>query len=135
MASFNKFYSFVEALCEKKHDLSTDVIKVALCNAANAPTATDAVLTDLTTVSTTGLDDITPTIVSSSQTVGVYSLVLADLTMTASSNVGPFRYVVLYDDTAANKELICWYDYGSEITLHSGESLTLDFGTSLFTLS
>lgn len=135
MASFNKFYSFVEALCEKKHDLSTDVIKVALCNAANAPTATDAVLTDLTTVSTTGLDDITPTIVSSSQTVGVYSLVLADLTMTASSDVGPFRYVVLYDDTAANKELICWYDYGSEITLHSGESLTLDFGTSLFTLS
>jgi hypothetical protein len=135
MASFNKFYSFVEALCEKKHDLSSDTIKVALCNAANAPTATDAVLTDLTTVSTTGLDDTTPTIVSSSQTAGVYSLVLADLTMTASSDVGPFRYVVLYDDTATNKELICWYDYGSEITLHSGESLTLDFGTSLFTLS
>ncbi len=135
MASFNKFYSFVEALCEKKHDLSSDTIKVALCSAANAPTATDAVLTDLTTVSTTGLDDTTPTIVSSSQTAGVYSLVLADLTMTASSNVGPFRYVVLYDDTATNKELICWYDYGSEITLHSGESLTLDFGTSLFTLS
>ena len=135
MASFNKFYSFVEALCEKKHDLSTDVIKVALCNADNAPTATNAVLTDLTTVSTTGLDDTTPTIVSSSQTAGVYSLVLADLTMTASSNVGPFRYVVLYDDTATNKELICWYDYGSEITLHSGESLTLDFGTNLFTLS
>ena len=135
MASFNKFYSFVEALCEKKHDLSSDVIKVALCNATNAPTATDAVLTDLTTVSTTGLDDTTPTIVSSSQTAGVYSLVLADLTMTASSDVGPFRYVVLYDDTATNKELICWYDYGSEITLHSGESLTLDFGASLFTLS
>ncbi len=135
MASFNKFYSFVEALCEKKHDLSSDTIKVALCNATNAPTATDAVLTDLTTVSTTGLDDTTPTIVSSSQTAGVYSLVLADLTMTASSDVGPFRYVVLYDDTATNKELICWYDYGSEITLHSGESLTLDFGTSLFTLS
>jgi len=135
MASFNKFNAFVEALCEKKHDLSSDTIKVALCNAANAPTATDAVLTDLTTVSTTGLDDTTPTIVSSSQTAGVYSLVLADLTMTASSDVGPFRYVVLYDDTATNKELICWYDYGSEITLHSGESLTLDFGTSLFTLS
>ena len=135
MASFNKFYSFVEALCEKKHDLSTDVIKVALCNATNAPTATNAVLTDLTTVSTTGLDDTTPTVTSSNQTGGTYSLVLADLTMTASSDVGPFRYVVLYDDTATNKELICWYDYGSEITLHSGESLTLDFGTNLFTLS
>jgi len=135
MASFNKFNAFVEALCEKKHDLSSDTIKVALCNAANAPTATKATLSELTTVSTTGLDDITPAIVSSGQTAGVYSLVLADLTMTASSDVGPFRYVVLYNDTATNDDLICWYDYGSEITLHSGESLTLDFGTSLFTLS
>ena len=135
MASFNKFYSFVEALCEKKHDLSTDVIKVALCDATHAPVATNGTLSALTTVSTANLDDTTPTVTSSSQTSGTYSLVLADLTMTASADVGPFRYVVLYDDTATNKELICWYDYGSEITLHSGESLTLDFGTSLFTLS
>ena len=135
MATYNKFNSFVEALAEKKHDLSSDAITVALCAAASAPVATNAVLADLTTVSTANLDDVTPTISSSSQTSGTYSLVLTDLVMTASGAVGPFQYVVLYNDTAANDELICWFDYGSEITMASGETLTLDFGASLFTLA
>lgn len=135
MATYNKFNSFVEALAEKKHDLSSDVITVALCNALNAPAATNSVLADLTTVSTANLDDVTPTVSSSSQTSGTYKLVLADLTMTASGAVGPFRYIVLYNDTAANDELICWYDYASEITLASGDTFKLDFGTELFSLA
>jgi len=135
MANFNKFYSFVEALAEKKHDLGADTIKVALCNAANAPTASKAVLADLTTVSTTNLSPLTPTRVSSSQTGGTYSLVLQDLTMTASGTVGPFRYIVLYNDTATADDLICWYDYGSDVTLNAGETFTLDFGTTVLTLA
>ena len=134
MASYNKFNSFVEALAEKKHDLSSDAVTVALCAAANAPVATNSVLGDLTTASTANLDDVTPAISSSSQTDGTYSLVLTDLTMTASGSVGPFRYVVLYNDDATSDELICWYDYGSEITMSSGETFTIDFGTELFTL-
>jgi len=134
MASYNKFNSFVEAICEKKHDLSSDAVTVALCAAANAPVATNSVLGDLTTASTANLDDVTPAISSSSQTDGTYSLVLTDLTMTASGSVGPFRYVVLYNDDATSDELICWYDYGSEITMSSGETFTIDFGTELFTL-
>lgn len=135
MATFNKFNSFVEAICEEKHNFASDTITVALCAAANAPVATNSVLGDLTTTSTSNLDDVTPTISSSSQTGGTYSLVLADLTMTASGAVGPFRYVVLYNDSAPSDELIGWYDYGSEISLSNGESLTLDFGASLFTLA
>ena len=135
MASYNKFQSFVEALAEKKHDLGSDAITVALCNAANAPAATDAVLADLITVSTANLDDVTPTVSSSGQSSGTYKLVLADLTMTASGTVGPFRYVVLYNDTATNDELICWFDYGSEVTLASGDTFKLDFGTELFSLA
>jgi hypothetical protein len=47
--------------------------------------------------------------------------------------VGPFRYVVIYNDTAAADELIAFYDYGSEITLASGETFTIDFdGTNGF---
>lgn len=134
MAAYTKFQSFVEALAEGKHDFSSDTITVALCNAANAPVAGDDVLADLTTVSTANLDDVTPTVSSSSQAAGVYSLVLADLTMTASGAVGPFRYVVLYNDDAPNDELICFFDYGSEITLNSGDTLKLDFDTELFTL-
>jgi len=135
MANFNKFYSFVEALAEKKHDLGADTIKVALCNATNAPVATNSVLADLTTVSTANLSPLTPTLVSSSQTNGTYSLVLQDLTMTASDSVGPFRYVVLYNDAATDDDLICWYDYGAEITLNTGETFTLDFGATVLTLA
>ena len=134
MATYTKFQQFVEDLAHGVHDLETDAITVALSN--TAPSASDdAVLADITTVSTAKLDDVTPTISSSGQTSGTYKLVLADLTMTASGAVGPFRYVILYNDTAANDPLICFFDYGSEVTLASGDTFKLDFGDQLFSLA
>ena len=134
MANYVKYQCFVEDLAEGKHNLASDTITVALSN--TAPNAgTHVKLADVTAVSTANLDDITPTVSSSSQTSGTYKLVLADLTMTASGTVGPFQYVILYNDTAANDPLICYFDYGSEVTLASGDTFTLDFGTELFSLS
>jgi hypothetical protein len=37
---------------------------------------------------------------------------------------------VIYNDTASNDELIGWYDYGSDVTLASGETFTVDFDGS-----
>ena len=136
MATFNKFNSFVEALAEKAHNLGSDTLKVALSNASNAPSASaDVKLADITTVSVANLDSVTLTVSSSSQTSGTYKLVVADKTMTASGAVGPFRYVIIYNDTAANDELICYFDYGSEVTLASGDTFKIDFGTELFSLA
>jgi len=136
MATYNKFQCFVEDICEKKHNLGSDTLKVALSNASNAPSASaDVKLADITTVSVANLDSVTLTVSSSSQTSGTYKLVLADKTMTASGAVGPFQYVIIYNDTAANDELIAWYDYGSEVTLASGDTFKLDFGTELFSLA
>ena len=136
MATYNKFQCFVEDICEKKHNLGSDTLKVALSNASNAPSASaDVKLADITTVSVANLDSVTLTVLSSSQTSGTYKLVLADLTMTASGTVGPFQYIIIYNDTAANDELIAWYDYGSEVTLASGDTFKLDFGTELFSLA
>jgi hypothetical protein len=68
---------------------------------------------------------------SSAQTSGTYKLVLADLVLTASGGaVAAFRYVVIYNDTAANDELIGYLDYGSDLTLASGDTLTLDFNAT-----
>ena len=136
MATYTKFQCFVEDLAEKKHNLASDTLKVALSSAENAPSAsTDVKLADITTVSVTNLDSVTLTVSSSSQTSGTYKLVLADKTMTASGAVGPFQYVIIYNDTASNKELICFFDYGSEVTLASGDTFKLDFGTELFSLA
>jgi hypothetical protein len=136
MATYNKFQCFVEDICEKKHNLGSDTLKVALSNASNAPSASaDVKLADITTISVANLDSVTLTVSSSSQTSGTYKLVLADKTMTASGAVGPFQYVIIYNDTAANDELICYYDYGSEVTLAKDDTFKLDFGTELFSLA
>ena len=127
MATFNKFNSFVEALAEKVHNLGSDTLKYALTN--SAPVATNTVLANITQITggtgyTTGGAAVT--ISSSAQTTGTYKLVLADVTFTATGSMGPFRYVVLYNDTATNDELIAWWDYGSSVTLATGESFTVD---------
>jgi hypothetical protein len=69
----------------------------------------------------------TAALTSSSQTSGVYKLVLVDPSWTASGgSIGPFRYAVLYNDTATNDELIGWWDYGTNITLTNGNTFTVD---------
>lgn len=128
MATFNKFNSFVEAVAEKVHNLGSDQLVVALTAAANAPVATNTQLSNLTQISYTNLSSRNITTSTSAQTSGTYKLVLTDLTLTASGGaVAPFRYAVIYNDTATNDELIGWYDYGSDLTLQNGESLLIDF--------
>lgn len=134
MAAFQKFEAFVEALAEKKHDLGTDTLKVYLTNATPSASA-DAVKADLAEM-TVGVDGYTAggntcTITSSSQTAGTYKLVLGDPAIwTSTGTLGPFRYVVLYNDTASNDELIGYWDYGASITLANAETFVVDFDST-----
>lgn len=129
MATFNKFNSFSEALAEKLHNLGSDTLKVMLC--LTAPVAANAVKADLTEISagngyTAG--GTAATISSSAQSSGTYKLTLADVVFTASGGaIDDFRYAVLYNDTASNDELIGYWDYGSTVTVLSGETFTVDF--------
>lgn len=128
MAVFNKINSFVEARNEKVHNLGSDSLVVALCAAANAPVAGNTVLANLTQIAYTNLSSRALTVSASSQTGGTYKLVINDLVLTASGgSVAAFQYIVIYNDTATNDELIGWYDYGSALTLANGETLTIDF--------
>ena len=136
MANYTKFQQFVEDLAHGVHNFDSDTIKVALSSAGNAPSASDdAVLTDITTIAAPAVNSVTLTKSSSGQTSGTYKYIPNDLTMTASGDVGPFQYVIIYNDTATNKELICFFDYGSEVTLHANDTFKLDFGTELFSLT
>lgn len=129
MASFTKFYSFVEALAEKKHNLGSDQLKVALTNVA--PSQSNALLSDITEIAYTNLSARDITTSSSAQTTGTYKLVLNDLTLTASGAVATFRYVVIYNDTASNDELIGYADYGSAVTMANLDTFIIDFDASL----
>ena len=137
MATYNKFNSFIEAVFEKKHNLASDVLKFYLTNTApNA--ATHAVKADLAGITVAnGYTEQTITVNSSSQTGGTYTAaVTINSTITASGgSVGPFRYVVAYNDTATNDELISFWDYGSSITLLTGESFQVTLSGNLITAS
>lgn len=128
MATFNKFNSFVEALAEGAHNLGADTLTIALTN--TAPVATNTVLTNITEIAYTNVSSRVLTSVTSSQTSGTYTLDAADLVLTASGTVPTFRYVVLYNDTATNDELIGYYDYGSAVDLLNGETFTITFDAS-----
>ena len=138
MATFTKINDWVENEGEVA-DLDGDTFILALSNTApgsegTPPTGDGAgVLANVTQVSYTNCSSRTLTLASSSQTSGTYKLDFNDITLTASGgNVGPFRYVYVYDDTPASPAdpLVCYYDYGSSITLADGETLDVTFGAN-----
>ena len=129
MATPTFFNSFKKALSEKVHNLGSDQLKIALTN--SAPLTSNTVLANITEITYTNLSTRNVTTISSSQTAGTYKLDLTDLVLTSTGgSTGPFRYIVLYNDTAASDELIYFIDYGSSITLATDESLTINFDNS-----
>ncbi len=128
MATYNKFNNFVQHLGEKKINLATDQLTVALTTAANPPAAANSVLADLTQISYTNLSTRNITTTSYTNSAGTSKLILADLTLTASGGaVATFRYVAIFSDSATNKELIGYYDIGSNVTLADTDQLIIDF--------
>ena len=139
MATFTKFQQFVEDLSKGVHNFTSDstcTVTVALCNAANAPSVSaDAVLGDITTIAYTNLSSRVVTGITAEHTTGTVIFTATDLVLTASGGaVAPFRYVVLFNDdpTSPADPLISFADYGSDLTLADGETLTINFGANGF---
>jgi len=141
MATFVFFDEFGYDIGTGAHNLQTNTLKIALVSSASGvDQSADAVLADVTQISggsgyTTGGVTITtdPTWEETSAGSGTWRLVTPDLTLTATSGgMGPFRYVVLFNDTQTSpaKPLIGYLDYGSDITVASGNTFLIDVGTS-----
>lgn len=132
MPEITLFNAFKERAVEDMN-LGTDQFAIALTN--TAPVVGNSVIADLTQIAYTNLSARALTTVSSGQTAGTYELVFADLTLTASGAVGPFRYAAIYNDTLTGDPLVGFVDLGSAITMAAAEEITLDFDGAAITLS
>jgi hypothetical protein len=137
MATVTKFQQFVEDMAKGVHNFTSDAtcsVTVALVNAASGVSVSaDAVLGDVTQIAYTNLSSRVVTGISAEHTTGTVTLAATDLVLSASGGaVAPFRYIVFYNDdpTSPADPLIGYLDYGSDLTLADGESLTLNFGAS-----
>jgi hypothetical protein len=129
-SAFTRVQSLNLELGKGTHNFTAHTLKAALTN--TAPTAAGTTkLADITEISATGgyaaggvtLDSVTWT-----NSSGNCTLTIADETITAAGgSIGPFRYALIYNNSATNKEAIGFVDYGSAITLADGESLLLNF--------
>lgn len=138
MATYQKFDQTVADVNNGVHNMGADTLKFMLTNIA--PVSGNSIKTDITEIAagngyTAG--GTTVAITSSTQTGGTYSLVpTADVVFTASGgSIGPFRYVVLYNDTPTSPvdPLVSFYDRGSAVTLLDTETFTVDVGATLYT--
>lgn len=141
MATYNKFQDFSEQLVIGTHDFDTNVFKVYLSNTTPSASA-DSVKADLPEIAagngyTAGGATTTITV---AEVTGTTTVSGTQVVFTASGgSIGPFQYVVLYNDTSASDNLIAWWDYGSALTLNDGESFTVKFSNTspgaIFTLA
>ena len=104
-------------------------LAVALTNTTHS--STFAKLADLTEISYTYCSSRVPTVTSIAQVGGLATLILAQLLLTTTGALGPFRYLYLYETSTADKNLIGVYDYGYSITLYySGDQFNIAFDTT-----
>lgn len=135
MSTYVKFQDYVEQLNKAKHDWSSHTFKAMLSNTApNVATATGAGdITEITPQNGYAAGGMTLDSVTLTESGGTAKVTIADEVLTASGgSIGPFRYVVIYNDSATSPAdaLVAYYDYNSSITLNDGESFTIDFDAS-----
>jgi hypothetical protein len=130
MAILTKYTCFKTDVGLGVHNLNTGTVKAALTNVtANAAhTVFDPVTNHIPPTNANGY---TAGGHDTQNTFSAGKMTGTDIVITATAGgIGAFRYVILYNDTAASDELIGYYDYGTSITLNEGETLTIDFDGS-----
>mgnify|MGYP001464024115 CR=1 FL=1 len=144
MATFVVFHEAMNNIGNGLIDLDSHTFKAVLSNAAPVQ-GTGSLLADITQIAasngyTTG--GVTLTSVTWSESgagTGIWVFSCADFSWTASGGTMPdFRYVVIYDDTAAGDPLLCYADYGGTVQITNGNSFTVDIqtaGVARFTVS
>jgi hypothetical protein len=143
MATYNKFQDFSEQLVRGVHDWDAHTFKIALTN--TAPTATDTTWNVTSHPAPAAANGYTAggtaTTIAVSETTGTTTVTGTQVVFTATAGgIGPFRYAILYNDTATSPADACiaYWDYASSVTLADTETFTVKFNNTtpgtIFTL-
>ena len=134
------FQPFAAAPFNGIHNFSTNTLKLMLTNVV--PVNTYSAISSISEIAAGGgytAGGMTITTTSSTQTAGVYKLILADHTLTATGTIATWQYAVLYNDTASGDPPILWYTYAAPVSMVATNTFLFDFdaanGALNFTLS
>jgi hypothetical protein len=144
MAALFTFYnSFKEYMADGTIDLDSHTFKVMLTSSSYTPSAsTHTVKADVTNELSTAngytAGGAALTSVTWTSSGGTSTFDAANTSWTASGGSITARYAVIYDDTAANDELVAYIlldTTPADVTATSGNNLTITWNTGIFTLT
>jgi hypothetical protein len=142
-ASLTFYNSFREFVGDGTIDLDGDTFKVMLTTSSYTPSASHTVKTDVTNELSTAngytAGGATLGSVTWGHSGGTATFNAADTEWTASGGTITARYAVVYDDTAASDQLVCYIlldTTPADVSATTGNTLTLQWdGSGIFTLS
>lgn len=143
-ASLTFYQSFETKLGNKEIDLDSDSFKVVLTTSGYTPSASSHtsytdVTNELATANGYTQNNKTLSSVTWTNVAGVVTWDAADTTWSASGGAITARYAVIFDDTAADKALVCYIlldTTPADVSAPDGTNLTLQWsGSGIFTLS
>lgn len=141
-AAFNKINLFSQDMARGTHDFASGGLTYNVELSNTATVASNHLYSDISGNEvangggyTTGGSAST---MSDSSTTGVETVSAGSVTFTGSgSGFGPFRYATVYTTSTAviSKPLVCWFDYGSSISLNAGDTFTISWASGFFTVT
>ena len=147
MASYTKIPDWTDRLVESAN-FDTDNFSIALSNTApasespNPTTDGNGVLANVTQISYANYSDTLTADrrlegTAGTSTGGVYKFDAENFTITASGGaIAGWRYLYVFDDTLASDPLVAVFDYGSTLTLASGDSAAININAAgVFTVT
>lgn len=138
MATYVGFYKGTEMLL-KAGNIATDTWKLALTNAAPTVATDTTIVSELSGTNGYTTGGVTCSVSSSGLTAGTVKLTLTIPSPTWTSNtgnMGPFRYVILYDSTTS--QCVAYWDYGvGGVTLNgvNGDTFTVTVAAEVFSIT
>ena len=142
-ASLTFYNSFREYVADGTIDLDTHTFKVMLVASGYTPSTAHTVKSDVTNELSTAngytAGGATLGSVTWGHSGGTATFDAADTVWTASGGSIVARYAVIYDDTAASDELVCYIlldTTPADVTTTAGNTLTLQWnGSGIFTIT